>query len=316
MAGPGFNGLDGMMPRVNSILLAAERGDAVHQSVSRALMLARYLDARLDILLCDVDRPFAGAPTTALPYDPGAEARAYLASLQNSVSAPDVQITAEAAFDATLHEQVGRKARRGNPLFVVKSLARSRSAREDHLDWQLIQSCPVPLLLNRGHAWHPRPRFAVLIDLRRAVGPAAVESLAALREACGAELDLLCLPGGAQSPAGYGVAPQNIHMLGENAPEALPQFIAARAYDVVALTTPDRGLADRLLEPAAHDLLFVKSAGRAADPATPDSVRGQPPPASRGSSPSAARRRATSASAASQSSTSCPGANPRLSARK
>ena len=118
-------------------------------------MLARYLDARLDILLCNLDRPFAGAPAAAAgPNDPAAEARAYLASLLNSVNAPDVEITADAAFEATLHEHVARKARLENSLFVVKGLGGTRAARDDYLNRQLIESCPVPLLLNRGRAWH------------------------------------------------------------------------------------------------------------------------------------------------------------------
>jgi nucleotide-binding universal stress UspA family protein len=305
------------MPPSNSILLAAERGDAVHQSLSRALMLARYLDARLDILLCNLDRPFAGAPAAAAgPNDPAAEARAYLASLLNSVNAPDVEITADAAFEATLHEHVARKARLENSLFVVKGLGGTRAARDDYLNRQLIESCPVPLLLNRGRAWHPRPRFAALIDLRHGRATAVAAAIVTLGQACGADLDLLCLPGAAAAPAGFGVAPERLHMLGDDAAEALPQFVAARGYDLIALTVSERGLAERLLEPAAHDLLFVKPAGRAVDPAAPDREGGQSPPAPMGSSSSAANRRSISASAASQSSTSCPGANPRLSARK
>ncbi len=85
------------MARVNSILLAAEREDAVHQSVNRALMLARYLDARLDILLCDLYRPFTAGVERPLPNV--AEAHAFLAALRNSVSAPRCMNTWRRKFD-------------------------------------------------------------------------------------------------------------------------------------------------------------------------------------------------------------------------
>ena len=136
----------------------------------------------------------------------------------------------------------------------------------------------------RGRAWHPRPRFAALIDLRHGRATAVAAAIVTLGQACGADLDLLCLPGAAAAPAGFGVAPERLHMLGDDAAEALPQFVAARGYDLIALTVSERGLAERLLEPAAHDLLFVKPAGRAVDPAAPDREGGQSPPAPMGSS--------------------------------
>ena len=252
------------MARVNSILLAAEREDAVHQSVNRALMLARYLDARLDILLCDLYRPFTAGVERPLPNV--AEAHAFLAALRNSVSAPDVEITTDAAFEGTLHEHVAKKVRLERSSLVIKGVARAPVARDSQLNWQLIRSSPAPLLLTRGNPWQPRPRFAAVVDMRQdqspALSAAVIDIATSVQHACGAKLDFLCLPGRTQSLTGLGAGPERLHVLGPD--ETLPQFVAERRYDLVALAVceehsgfgVERRLADKLL---AHsfDLLLT-----------------------------------------------------------
>jgi hypothetical protein len=264
------------MARVNSILLAAERGDAVHQSVNRALMLARYLDARLDILLCDPDLP-AAAGNGAASQRSAAEAREYLEALRNSILAPDVEITTEAAFDGSLHEHVSRKVRREDSSLVVKGMGQIPQAREKHLNWQLIRASPAPLLLTRGHPWHPRARFAAVIDGHSPRHSSiAADVGASLQLACGADLDLIYLQGDAdgaseqaQSIAGdLHVAPDRLHILGRDGAEVLPQFIGQRGFDLVALPTAgepagfgvERALADKLTKSTVLDLLFVQQA--------------------------------------------------------
>ena len=275
MAGPANQGLESIMARVNSILLAAEREDAVHQSVNRALMLARYLDARLDILLCDPDLP-AAAGNGAASQRSAAEAREYLEALRNSILAPDVEITTEAAFDGSLHEHVARKVRREGSSLVVKGMGRIPQARENHLNWQLIRASPAPLLLTRGHPWHPRARFAAVIDGHSPRHSSIAANVgASLQLACGADLDLIYLQGDAgaseqaQSIAGdLHVAPDRLHILGRDGAEVLPQFIGQRGFDLVALPTAgepagfgvERALADKLTKSTDLDLLFVQQA--------------------------------------------------------
>jgi nucleotide-binding universal stress UspA family protein len=267
------------MARVNSILLAAEREDAVHQSVSRALMLARYLSARLDILLCDPDS-LPPASDGAASQRSAAEARDFLDALRNSILAPDVEITTEAAFDGSLHEHVARKVRREGSSLVVKGIGRVPLARENHLNWQLIRTSPAPLLLTRGHPWHPRARFAAVIDghaPRHSSFTADVGT--SLQLACGAELDLIYLQGDADGAGGKAqsiagdlhVSLDRLHILGRDGAEILPQFIDQRGFDLVALPTADglaagdaagfgveRALADKLTKSTVLDLLFVK----------------------------------------------------------
>jgi hypothetical protein len=177
-----------------SILLIAEAEDSIQQSINRALMLARYLRARLDILFCSSGR--GTLPAAAQAPETRAQAREYLDSLRKSFAAPDVEITTDAAFEGRLHEQVAHKARVAGSTMIVKSTGRFGSHSEIRIDWPLLQHAPAPVLLTQGRTWHPRARFAAAVGLGEAADGAPCapieRALAALREACGAELRLLC----------------------------------------------------------------------------------------------------------------------------
>jgi hypothetical protein len=65
---------------MKSILLIAERGASIYRGVNRALMLARYLHVRLDILLCDTALATAARPEQSPPLAME-EARQYLEAI-------------------------------------------------------------------------------------------------------------------------------------------------------------------------------------------------------------------------------------------
>jgi len=175
---------------MTSILLIAEAEDSIQQSINRALMLARYLRARLDILFCSTERGYV--PLSAQAPETRAQARAYLESLRTSVAAPDVQITTDAAFEGRLHEQVARKAQAAGSTMIVKSTERLGGRRELRIDWPLLQHAPAPVLLTQGRAWQPRPRFGFAVETpdgaAAASAPNENRTIAALCAACGAQL--------------------------------------------------------------------------------------------------------------------------------
>jgi hypothetical protein len=191
---------------MSSILLIAEAEDPIQQGINRALMLARYLRARLDILFCNTERAYM--PLAAQAPETRTQARAYLESLRTSVAAPDVEITTEAAFEGRLHEQVGHKARQCASTLIVKSTERLGSARAVRIHWPLLHHAPAPVLLTQGRAWHPRPRFAAAVEAGSAADPAlppwSRTTLTRLCEACGAELRLVRWPVGPVTPESDG----------------------------------------------------------------------------------------------------------------
>ena len=61
--------------------------------------------------------------------------------------------------------------RAGGHNLVVKRITRHEGLRRPALspaDWQVIRSCPVPLMLTRGRSWRPLPRFVASLE---ATGP-------------------------------------------------------------------------------------------------------------------------------------------------
>lgn len=270
---------------MKSVLLVAERATPIHQSVNRALMLARYLRLPLDILLCDAALANAPRPEQTPPHALE-EARQYVEALRASVSALDVVIAIHAAFDRPPHELVAHHARTEGAALIVKSSNLRRTAQEIRVDWQLSRSVPAPLLLTQGQPWHPRARFAAAIDVKdqhRTQRPRAAASMASLRIACGADLDLLYaqppmlqLGEGAKRPAPrrllqlakeLSIGSKQIQILSGEATEVLPAFAAAQEYDVVAVEQCRDGsfpgylhsLSARLLQSFQGDVLVVNT---------------------------------------------------------
>ena len=269
---------------MTSILLVTEREDQVHQGVSRALMLARYLHARLDILFCDPQRHHV-AQADRSPARVTDDAHQFLESLRKAITAPDVEITTDAGIEGATHEIVARKVRREHSGLVVKSAGRRRPGHRDPVDWQLVHSCPAPLLIARGRAWHPRPCFAAAVEVGSTRSPDLPTDVARatlmLGGACSALVDLVHVqPDGAQHREGASTAwtrlqalgrelrinPTQLHLLHGEVSPVLSGFAEARAYDLLAVgvmmatTLPivEDCVPARLMTSVNCDLLFVK----------------------------------------------------------
>jgi hypothetical protein len=213
---------------MTSILLIAEAEDSIQQSINRALMVARYLRARLDILFCSTERGYV--PLSAQAPETRAQAHAYLESLRTSVAAPDVQITTDAAFEGRLHEQVARKAQAAGSAVIVKSTERLGGHSELRIDWPLLMHAPAPVLLTQGRAWQPRPRFGLAVDAPRgaaAVVPDDDRMLAALCAACGAELHAIPFGSAASTDGGFDLLALRVQP-GPRLPALIRQLTADR----------------------------------------------------------------------------------------
>jgi universal stress protein E len=269
---------------MTSILLIAEPADTGRQSLSRALMLARYLHARIEIVFFDSGHPYTQRPFVTLK----ATAHRYLEALQKSVTAPDVDITTDATFEGSLQETIEQKTAENRVELVIKAAGHRRVPGGSYADWQLIRHCPTPLLLTQGRPWHPRALFAAAIDVmdhHTPTLPSAIAQMSArLRIACGADLDLLYVqPAHASSATWQSEAQTQIrlqqlgleietqspqlHVLRGKASEILPRFAMDKGLDLVALGAVAQpsfpafvgSLAGQLLRATDCDLLLVKA---------------------------------------------------------
>jgi nucleotide-binding universal stress UspA family protein len=238
-----------------SILLVIERETPSQLCLGRALMMARYLRARLDLLLCP-DR-LGQALNLAWSHKELAEARDYLEAMRNSIVAPDVEIRTEIAAAGVRHTDIIAHARRSGCQMIIKRPWHPQPLLRERTDWNLLHESPVPLLLTEGRPWHPRPRFLAAIDPLAGGGAAAaiLGAAADMRSACSANLDLLYVqaaaPAGAptegEAPAEveldrlarqHQIPPGHVHVLAGGDIERIARFVTDGGYDLLVIGAP------------------------------------------------------------------------------
>jgi universal stress protein E len=187
-----------------------------------------------------------------------------------------------------LSEGIVHKVFKSCPDLVMKAAESEQSAGRPTLDandWQLVRTCPVPLMLSRGGAWSSRPRFAAAVDVSEEETPGLLErilrSAAYLSAGCGGELDLVFGEGsGADAPSGKSHAAKlrnlarELHLgddrvwtLTGDPAATLPAFAAKQHSDVLvlgALTHPTHpttlvgALTRKLMDTLDCDFLLLR----------------------------------------------------------
>lgn len=284
------------MQQIDNILVAVDR-DGSRVALAKAIAVARLFGARLDLFLCDAESAYEQKHQ----YDPRSAtlardsslfgAREYLESLWRSFSADDVAVTMDVACETPLYEGIMHKLERSAPQLVV----RGASGREGKVfgasDWDLAQSCPVPLLLTKGRLWNPRPVIAAAVDVSSEESPALTHSILGLAKQF-AEVGhgtLEVLHAGQfyepetlalhrtkleQRAREAGVAPSALHLIDGEPAVALTEFAAACHYDLMvlgalthrkALTALLGTLTGHLIDTIDSDVLLVKPAARSCE---------------------------------------------------
>jgi hypothetical protein len=273
-----------------AILLVVELHVPSLPSLARALMLSRYLHARLDIHIYPPLSIRPGSPAQARQWQE--EVTDYVAALRQSIVAPDVEIAIDLAHQGSLNDAIVEKAQQDRYALIIKVPSHRRRNRSDPGDWQLIQRCSVPLLLTVGRQWQPKARFLAAIDavnpLVAGQGEAILEAANALKLACAAELDLAQIgPASSHDAAQNGAATQfqlerlvrqydlaasRLHHLSGLAGEPLRLLLAEGAFDLLIVGvsneirppwSPATGLTLTQSRSAADcDLLMIPSSGK------------------------------------------------------
>jgi universal stress protein E len=250
------------MKDLTSILVVLDRSARDTPLVTKALLLARELNARIELFSCDAEHEYAlkhaydqqGVETarqTAVAdlYD-------YLRRLSHLVTAQNVAVSIDVVCESPLYEGIVHKVFKSCPDLVMKAAASEQSSGRPTLDandWQLVRTCPVPLMLSRGGAWSSRPRFAAAVDVSEEETPGLLErivrSAAYLSAGCRGELDLVfgeCsgpdAPGGKSHAATLRNLAKELHLgddrvwtLTGDPAATLPAFAARQHSDVLVL---------------------------------------------------------------------------------
>ena len=196
-----------------SILLCADRSGEAEVALRKASILARYLDADIELFACDSDHAWAVEHS---PDDESAraelaacltESRRYLGALRSSIAASDLRLTTRAACATSFAAGVAERVAEGGHDLVIKNFAdgvepqRTASAAAD---LALAEVCRVPLMLTRRRPWRPEPCIWAALDLQRVgipMGRRVIEVARDLAAACDGRFGIAyCRPTAADSP--------------------------------------------------------------------------------------------------------------------
>jgi len=159
------------MDQVNHILVVVDPTVIGRQSaVDKALILARYLGATVELLLCDIapERNKRTPAPSAGKSDPSfTQYEDLLAALSAPFRAQDIKVSVQVASGDSLHGAILRYIRQSNATLVVKDTHHHSFARRTFLrntDWHLAHGCPVPLLLTKSNEWCTTPVIMAAIE--------------------------------------------------------------------------------------------------------------------------------------------------------
>jgi hypothetical protein len=254
-----------VLTELTPILLLVDRGDLGHHGLNKAMLLARHLQAPLEMYLCDVS-PSATAPDSpqrlAELAQKQAAAQAYLQALRQGISSTDVEIRCESRVASSVAEGLDQRLRRGAALLVIAPAgAQLVPDPRVGLERSLLQCCIVPLLLTRRRAWRPVPQFGAAIDLDVDADPRLGARLVGLAERltrrCEALLEYLYVGRGETEAEAARAAWRRLTQLADAAEdrsglkgwlryhhgqprEVLPGVVSERGYDLLMMGWPRR----------------------------------------------------------------------------
>jgi universal stress protein E len=192
------------MQKLTSVLVVVERGAGDLPLLAKAIALARAFGARLELFACDAEHEYELGQTYDVQEREGArqasllELRRYLQRLSDRVTAEKLAVSIDVVSESPLYEGIVRKILGSHPDLVLKSAVHDPASQHSALsanDWQLVRTCPAPLLLSRGRTWGVPPCFAAAVDVSEAetpgLGAMILRTAALLRSGCRGELEVL-----------------------------------------------------------------------------------------------------------------------------
>jgi universal stress protein E len=280
------------MKRLDRILVVVDPTTESQPALEKAARLARASAATLELFVCDFDPAFDGRGLTetdrlqALREQLLADRRATLEGLAGPLRRDGLEVETHASWDNPLHRGIVHRVRATSPDLVIKDThyhSALRRALVTNADWNLIRTCPAPLLLVKPMRWPAAPRVIAAIDPGHpADEPAALEhdildSASLLAERLGGELHVLHACSLAERRrseavvaavvAPHAVPQSRIHVLHGSPVSVLPDAASALRADVVVMGAVSRSrieemfvghTAERTLDLVASDILVIK----------------------------------------------------------
>ena len=161
------------MAESRRILVIVDPTSEAQPALARAVWLGARLGATVELFVCDYDQHLAGERF----YDSGSLEGARkavidahlrrLKELAQSCEGGGVAVSVDARWDHPLDEGIVRKVQDVEPYLVVKDTHYHPAIRRavfSNTDWNLIRSCPAPLLLVKPRDIAATPRVMAAVD--------------------------------------------------------------------------------------------------------------------------------------------------------
>lgn len=173
------------MQRLDRVLAVIDPTVDAQPGAMKAARLARSAGATLELFACDFDPALSGAPffdtdgLRRLRDDFVAERAEELEDLADDLRATGLDVTTHVHWDNPLYSGILRRVAEWAPDLVVKDThyhSPLRRALLTNTDWNLIRTCPVPLLLAKPADWPVHPKVIAALDpTHRHAKPAALD---------------------------------------------------------------------------------------------------------------------------------------------
>lgn len=162
------------MPSVKKILVAvADPQHPSEETLERAVSLAKHQGAEIEVFSCVYNQYLAGqrffdSPGLKKARESLVESKKKkLGVVAKALGERGVTVSATAAWDYPIYEGIVRHVMEsGADLLVAESAAHSRLARLQltNTDWQLVRTCPCPLLLVKSAPWKGYDSIVAAVD--------------------------------------------------------------------------------------------------------------------------------------------------------
>jgi universal stress protein E len=161
------------MKRIDRILAVVDPTAAAQPALDKATLLARRFDATLELFICDFDPALSGKPLAEtgrvreLRDEFVAERMEFLEERADELRSEGIATETHVHWDNPVHRGIVRRVEESSPDLVVKDTHYHSAIRRTlftNTDWNLIRTCPVPLLLAKPTEWGETPHIVAALD--------------------------------------------------------------------------------------------------------------------------------------------------------
>jgi universal stress protein E len=159
------------MNPIHNILVIVDPTAEQHPAITKGALLAEKLGARLELFVCETKASKEARLAAHLRKNDGqpflVNVKAKVEALAAPLRARGLDVIVESECADPLHLALADRAKRTTADLVVKDTHHHSLVKRTFLtntDWQLIRTCPVPLLLTKTATWSSSPKVIAAVD--------------------------------------------------------------------------------------------------------------------------------------------------------